>query len=356
MHELPSTTSGSNSEPKPVVEIPGQESRESHDERYEEGEAYKLDGYKVLNSLYYKSRLGDTTTFFDYANEKENSQNFRSHYIENTRQLIHEIVDKNIDTVIFLDKSGRPVQWLISELWPIFAADKKKPVSYFANIDAAEWCGLDRDSGVRPTDEELEEAKRNITDEDLEIIRHDFGPKRVISDVLDEHGEVMPGHKVATDEPLFDGKNVLIVDETAVTGATLDLAQFLFAKAFPKASFSGKHWQMNYKEKLNNPVWYSRLDVTGRGVGDGKAGSILSSRLESHDVRAAWLREDIKTLAKDIVEGKQWVMFHEEDPSLIEKDEQGNFVLDEEGRSKPKPVPKYHIRPLPPPKYKNVFG
>jgi hypothetical protein len=309
---------------------------------YKDGD--EVFGYRVLNSLYYENRLGDTSTYFDYGNTEENSQNLRAVYIERTRALIENIIENKIDVVIFLDKSGRPVQWMMSELWPIFAGETQKPESYFANVDAAEFCGLDKESGVRPTDEEVEEAKKRVTEDDLQQIRDVYRPRLIIGPDNESHLE-----------PLFDGKNVLIVDETSVSGHTLGIAEFLFSKSFPGANFSRQHWQFNHKKilgngreiSLNNPVWYSSLDVTGRGVGD-KSGPILSRPLsgEGKDERSEWLREDIKQLARDILNGKQWVIFDETKPSLIRRDENGSPVLDDEGE----PVPRFKTRPLPKPK------
>ncbi|MFT4189003.1 MAG: hypothetical protein QM621_10535 [Aeromicrobium sp.] len=76
----------------------------------------------------------------------------RSAYVTLTDKLIHRIEQHDSDdplSLLFLDKSARPVAWFVRALWPVLArvpgtpfADGQvppMPPMRFANIDREQW-------------------------------------------------------------------------------------------------------------------------------------------------------------------------------------------------------------------------
>jgi hypothetical protein len=156
----------------------------------------------------------------------------RMEYVHLTDRLIHRLEGSEEqprpDFVIFLDKSARPVSWLVRELWDDMAREPgtdfdehvvpKRPHFVFLNID----------------------SKHMFTKEDMPGLRSLFTIDQV--DDLEKVGE-MPTH--------FDGKRVLVVDEIGVSHATRVKAQAYIETAFPDAEVDSFTWmdqgpQTNY--------------------------------------------------------------------------------------------------------------
>lgn len=130
------------------------------------------------------------------------------------------------DTVIYLDSSARPVDWMVRGLWDFAAkkdADGKpvpRPEVLFCNIDA-------RRTGFE------------ITPEDTASLADTYPTLR------------------ASDPSVK--KRVLIVDEIAVSGETLDTAGDRFRAAFPDVEFDTYAWlDEQGSNDLDNVRWYER--------------------------------------------------------------------------------------------------
>lgn len=141
-----------------------------------------------------------------YHTQLETPEELQELYIKNTTDLIKTIVGDEThpgyDTVIFLDKSARPLSWMTRELWGHVAPQKenpetgelqtvKMPEMKFVNIDRLNW----RKNPDTPIDEPGG-GMIDPTEEDLDGIRRIFN--------IDEK------HKL-------DGKRILIVDEQSET-------------------------------------------------------------------------------------------------------------------------------------------
>lgn len=192
-------------------------------------------------------------------------------------------------SVIYLDKSARPVSWLVRAMWDELARTPgtryedreipEKPQSYYLNIDKTDW--LLR-MGVPIKDLEDPPAEmidfRRIPREHLARIRAIFSEHHIDEDNLDE----------AWDHPTkLDGQHVMIVDEVASSGRTLEISQKLLSLAIPEATFSGVYWAQPKRVPLNNgvpvdgaiqfrrewvPVWYHGERTSGRGIGEKNPG------------------------------------------------------------------------------------
>lgn len=213
-----------------------------------------------------------------------------STYVTNTAELIatldgtsteytdnHEIVPP--DHVIYLDKSARPVSWLVNTLWPTFS-DEKRPDHSYLSIDRLTWF---RESGV-PVDQNgyfmdaSEHYRRaNIQDFDINKLPTNTFAK-IRSLYLPDGIEAEDPNAIMSAPSTLDGKNILIVDEVGNSGATLNIAQQLISAAFPEANnVRGAYfWKPGFKvnqssnetQMLSAPVWYDNNISTGRGIGE----------------------------------------------------------------------------------------
>ena len=234
-----------------------------------------------------------------------------THGVEVTDPVTHERRREKPDVVVFLDKSARPLRWLVKDLWSTMAPDSpggevpKMPESKFINIDREQWVNVVDPEGVGRVD-------INIVDKSvIRSLRSVFVEPELKSDGLTEAIDSAPAS--------LDNKTVLIVDEVFATGRTLDIATKFFKRAFPTARIAGTHWMQGTtliggaSGNKDLPVWYIQDDVTGRGVGNRdegvsrnsknttqKLGSwFLSTRLPKPDPKSQQLRKELRQLAHD---------------------------------------------------------
>ncbi len=263
--------------------------------------------YSVLTLANYKERVQIEQGFDTPVYPSDEAM--RAEYIERTEKLMIKMAEKSVDTVVYLDKSARPISWFVKELWPVLMknADKPMPEIKYANVDANAIMGRDAEQS-RPAVEEIEEFV--FTPEQLQELRQVFADP--------EH----PGHH------LFEGKKVMLVDEIFVSGASLQLAVKLFREAFPDSEFIGDTWvygqfkedrRMSRRSLKEVPVWYHNMDEMGRGVGDVEGGKhFVSRRFDRPDELANQLRREIHQLALDIQSGDQPIKPISNDESVYE--------------------------------------
>jgi hypothetical protein len=196
---------------------------------------------------------------------KPTTEAMQEDYLDRTAHLIEKITGgedgEPYDSVIFLDKSARPLYWIMRDLWPYVAPERKNPETgkmetipksefniKFLNIDRVPWRN-------EPNTPLAEAGMKPIKPEHLEGLRNIFQDSR--------------------GNDLMDGKRVLIVDEQAETGDTLTVAKTLLDKAFPTSTFDRYAWMQHPASgPVQKPAWYpmnSKLangeeDQAGRGV------------------------------------------------------------------------------------------
>lgn len=175
------------------------------------------------------------------------------------------------DTIVFLDKSARPVADFVDAFWEQLAQDgEEKPQYEFLNIDRVSWFmdqGYDREEAetvLGPADFDI----NKVRDEDIARIRAYF----TIGELTEENWQ----EEVNNLPTRLDGQNLLIVDEVRSQGGTLSIATQLLRRAIPEAVVSGAYfWETTYtqmadgKNKADSvPVWYDKTNTKGRGIGD----------------------------------------------------------------------------------------
>ncbi|MBQ3309464.1 hypothetical protein IJG78_02175 [Candidatus Saccharibacteria bacterium] len=202
-----------------------------------------------------------------------------------------------IDHVIYLDKSARPVSWIVNKMWGDFAkkdADTgeptKRPEESFLNIDRVPWMrrvGLNVNKDMYMEDpsgakvkvgfnEFVRATKKDLPIEDIAAIRALYDPD---GRTTDDPTEIM-----MKPSPMA-GKNILIIDEVADTGTTQEITKWLVEQAFPDAKSVKSYVFANFgtRRSINErgqvteaqmrsaPVWYPANNHDweyGRGVLD----------------------------------------------------------------------------------------
>lgn len=276
---------------------------------------------KIDEAFEYSILTGHNRTDGSY----KTGEQLRMEYIQRTDRLIHTITDgveirdpdtgelskKRPDTVIFLDKSARPVAWLMRALWNKLAIDEnegiaEQPDIRFLNIDRKQWVNTLDIEGNGVLD--INRLDKTI----LRSLRSIFVSPIDKQDGLTEKIDIAPAS--------LDGKTILVVDEVHATGRTLSIAQKLLQASFPTAQIAGIHWMSgvsNIGQATGNadlPVWYKQDDPRGRGVNDRmkdpsrqQSGNLtqnlgkwfLSTPFRIPDKKSNQLRAEIKNLAHD---------------------------------------------------------
>lgn len=223
-----------------------------------------------------------------------------SEYIGWTANMIQEIDDA--DLVVYLDKSGRPVSWLVNEFWEEFT-DKSRPAEAFLAIDRYEWFKkIDRPltpeySLVEEPDgsrhkahfSDFKSSVNKLPRDTFAKIRALFIPGGVESEDVDEIMNTPTG---------LESKKIVIVDEVENSGSTSDIAHWLLRQAIPEADIEDPedrnhkriffvHLPRYHKDGTDDgelqmnetPVWYDPKkykDESGRGVLDLNEGYFLN--------------------------------------------------------------------------------
>lgn len=183
---------------------------------------------------------------------------------------------RTVDSVIYLDKSARPVSWLVDAFWGQMAQpDAQKPNNEYLNIDRANWFTY--------LGHTVEDAENRLGREDFDIEK--VNPDRIAAiRAYFTEGEINEDNwkdeiwKLPT---RLDGQHVMIVDEVMNQGGTLHIAVELLRRAIPEATFDGTYFWHTGRESINGisadrksmqmksaPLWYNKQSDKGRGVGD----------------------------------------------------------------------------------------
>ncbi|MCR5530880.1 MAG: hypothetical protein K6F26_03415 [Lachnospiraceae bacterium] len=230
------------------------------------------------------------------------------HYVQDTALLISRIAGlvgtktgapgKPFDHVIYLDKSARPVSWLVNLFWKDFAVSDEnnqlpRPPHSYLNIDRAPWFrnvgiavnddGRQRENGELATYLDFVNSIHNLSFRHLAEIRALY----IKGGISNEDPDWIISHPT-----LLDGKRILVVDEVSRTGATLDIAQHLIRLAFPETEIVEGTYFWNPSEPMlqrgsetmltSLPVWYDPNSEKGRGIG-APSPSYYRSVLEQYE-------------------------------------------------------------------------
>lgn len=260
----------------------------------------------------------------------------RSLYVTLTDRLIHRVESAPDPTrvqLLFLDKSGRPVAWLLKALWPVLARVPETsfnercvpplPPLRFANIDREQWWDQTGASETGVINTGL------VPTEQIAQLRALFTRHQPHSGEQPLTRPPSPG--VETDDifatPAYlDDAHIIVIDEVRASGDTLTIASGLVARAFPTSTIEAAHWiapevrrsaSSGVAQQIHNPVWYRHDSAKGRLVGDRQApdhrGSHWRGRLAplftstvpaTRDLTGLQLRREIDALASAVTSGQ----------------------------------------------------
>ncbi len=153
-------------------------------------------------------------------------------------EFLEQIKENDIDSLIFLDRSARPLSWLFIEMWKRRFKDLDMPTVRYANIGRASGY-TDGDSRLTPalrSDAVVVESLKNYVNEFAShtFIDIDMVPEQFIEHVSSEKKPLQQLRENYKNQ--FSGQRILIIDEFSDTGGTLMTAQALFDSAFPDAA------------------------------------------------------------------------------------------------------------------------
>lgn len=231
----------------------------------------------------------------DYHDERLSVDETLGRMVGATAETIATISGENpqipkADHVVYLDKSARPVSWLVDEFWKDFS-DEEQPPKTFLAIDRRVWLRKYHKDGYDIV-EDGETATpfavgpeggagvmANATHFDITKV-----PKEVLAGIralyIDGGVETEDPDEIFQMPTELDGKNLTIIDEVKTSGATLEISKQLLQAAVPELkSVSGHVFWHSAPGKVDGkggaqsgkaPVWYPKdhKDWRGRGVKD----------------------------------------------------------------------------------------
>lgn len=226
----------------------------------------------------------------------------------------------NYDTVVYLDKSARPLDGLARKVLKNVIPERKRPVSKFLNIDRNQiftelGFGISdgyfndgtENNGIAKTSHFINrwqtETSQEAKDRILASVRSQFLDKNAEIDMNAPESEII--QQILNAKTTVEGKKVMAVDETSFSGATIGVAGFLLRKALPEAKVNDNgftFWESEDKQikssvngeiKLTHgsvPVWYDKNNDFGRGIGE-RDENYHNKRFENNPTRLNLLRK-----------------------------------------------------------------
>jgi len=179
------------------------------------------------------------------------------------------------DVLMYLDKSARPICWIVNKVWKTRFPNKPKPETKFINFGKERTIVSDlvSEHGL----EKVEYLDEPHVDAAVQQLREDYGKRN--------------------GGTYLDGKRIWLVDEFSYTGSSLIAARILLTQAIgdelPKPIFT--HTVLS-----REPVWYTNKWMTG--VQDyHEPESFLSYPVED-SLYSSQLRGELRSIADDIAE------------------------------------------------------
>ena len=174
--------------------------------------------------------------------------------------------------LIYLDKSARPVSWLLNNAWNGLFPDIKKPETKYLNI------GREKVLPIHP----------DVLADNLYQPNHPlFNPSHKVAETVRQI-YTKRGQK---DETYLDGKNICVVDEFTATGASINSAAAVINTAFEGRLTGPVAQETVFSEE---PEWYQNKWMVG--VEDKDESSFLVQG-QAITANSHQLRGELKLLA-----------------------------------------------------------
>jgi|GEM_PF-6842253 len=134
--------------------------------------------------------------------------------------LTEEVADQRPDTLVFLDKSARPVSWGLRAAWPLLFPEQALPQIKFVNVGQEKWSLEDSPAPVNS-------APRLP---DLTHLRRHFSKPQ------SAYGQ----NRAST---ILAGETVWLIDDFRFTRNTLNIALAYFRETYPETVFDWRTLQ-----------------------------------------------------------------------------------------------------------------
>jgi hypoxanthine phosphoribosyltransferase len=216
---------------------------------------------------------------------------------ERVAEIIREVIDTNAKLIVFLDRSARPIAWMIRAAWDQLAQGKELPNMRFVNI------GREKIERLK-----AEELKGLDDDEFWERITRKFWEQTSHKEYIEKMKKGLAGVFHSTDSASGARESIMIVDDYSETGHSLRLAAEFFTKHFPNEEihvaqllwptdrddfpYSGDGWWNGTHLPWNSDKSYTLLS-------EEDAASDLSARAERDPrkrQKGLLLKEEIKKM------------------------------------------------------------
>lgn len=154
---------------------------------------------------------------------------------ERVLRFVKNVHDRNIDSLVYLDRSARPFAWMTREVWHGLYPDEKMPEVRFANIGTSTFVnkGIARIAKPNATESNrLREKIKKQESEDVWMAADDL-PREVQNSISFQTNVGDQLQSIFKD--VFVDRKLLVVDEMGSSGSTQSAALGLFTMAFPHA-------------------------------------------------------------------------------------------------------------------------
>lgn len=196
------------------------------------------------------------------------SRRLKEELHDRTKKLVDRVVKEDIDTLVFLDKSARPISWLFRELWKVEQPDKKSPDIKFVNFGIG-----------HPAHDKVYREERVDLDREIEAVKPEL-------------------QKWFKDQ--FAQKQVLIVDEVSKSGRSLLLAKEVIERVFPEVSQVEETSLFDaYLSSFTNMPWRSKKEFAGATGVMAFDEDLFSRRVSSEGLKES-LDRDIEKYLEQI--------------------------------------------------------
>lgn len=224
---------------------------------------------------------------FDILADKETRRELKIRMNE----LIEQIREKKIDSVIFLDRSARPLSWLFLDIWKKLYPKEKHPDIKFMNIGKKSHLHVGSANRITNYSKKepfyLSEDSRELV-EKMDLSSEWLGlsdvPEEWQDAVLDHEDDIEELESIFKDE--FKGKQVLVLDDFLATGRTQLSTLALLNAAFPGTTFFGtamyKSPVQGVELDRQKMPWLSRADLVG--ILELPESPLVSSRINEQGV------------------------------------------------------------------------
>ena len=171
---------------------------------------------------------------FEILSDPETREDIRERMV----RFLRAVHDRKVDTLVFLDRSARPLSWLFRAMWKREYPEENVPDVKFVNIGTATETHAGQSSVLSKSEKDVStfEARWERIWESVHEEKW-LAPEEIPRSwmqIIRERGD-WADSLARTFPDAFSDRDVVLVDEIGCSGRTQMTALALFAQTFPKA-------------------------------------------------------------------------------------------------------------------------